>query len=167
VKTQTLWNVKEAIEGLEVLLHFLNPNTAPLEPAITAAIYYLKALQRVPAPVHFCNGCSTAQVSDPNKVCDACRNAAPKDDVTAVIAERGKVYGDPSHSHVNIGLEWTGLIQQHYGLKLDHPLPGWLVELMMVTFKCHRAARVFHQDNYTDAKAYLSFAEKDQQETKP
>lgn len=84
-------------------------------------------------------------------------------DVDAVIAERGKVYGDPSQSHANIGLEWTGLIQQHYGLKLDHPLPGWLVELMMVVFKCHRAARVFHQDNYTDAKAYLSFAEKDQQ----
>ena len=46
-------------------------------------------------------------------------------------------------------------------------LPGWLVELMMVVFKCHRAARVFHQDNYTDAKAYLSFAEQDQQKARP
>ena len=82
--------------------------------------------------------------------------------IDQTIAERGKIYGDPSLSHQNIGLSWTGLIQQHYGIKLDHPLPDWMVELMMVAFKVHRAARVYHADNYVDAKAYLKFAEEDQ-----
>ena len=86
----------------------------------------------------------------------------PVDTVLATIAERGKVYGDPALSHHNIGLSWTGLLQQHYGFKLDHPLPDWLVELMLVAFKVHRAARVFHADNYVDARAYLKFAEEDQ-----
>ncbi len=84
--------------------------------------------------------------------------------VAQTIAQRGKVYGDPSLSHENIGLSWTGLIQQHYGIRLDHPLPGWLVELMMVNFKTHRASRVFHEDNYVDAAAYLGFAEADQKQ---
>jgi len=55
------------------------------------------------------------------------------------------------------------MIQQHYGIRLDHPLPDWLVELMMVQFKCQRSARVYHGDNYVDARAYLQFAEQDQQ----
>lgn len=84
------------------------------------------------------------------------------DTVLATIRERGKIYGDPALSHHNIGLSWTGLIQQHYGMKLDHPLPDWLVELMLVAFKVHRAARVYHSDNYVDARAYLKFAEEDQ-----
>lgn len=85
------------------------------------------------------------------------------DVVQATIAERGKVYGDATLSHENIGLAWTALIQQHYQIRLDHAMPSWLVELMMVSFKVHRAARVFHADNYVDARAYLQFAEKDQQ----
>lgn len=85
--------------------------------------------------------------------------------VTETITERGKVYGDPCLSHVNIGLAWTGMIQQHYGLRLDHPLPPWLVELMMVQFKCQRAARVYHADNFVDAHAYLQFAEAGQAKT--
>ena len=79
--------------------------------------------------------------------------------VNEVIGERGKIYGEPHLSHANIGLSWTGLIQQHYGIRLDHPLPDYLVELMMVAFKVHRSARVFHADNFVDAKAYLAFAE--------
>jgi hypothetical protein len=90
-------------------------------------------------------------------------DSACVDQVLATIKERGKIYGDPALSHHNIGLTWTGLIQQHYGIRLDHPLPAWLVELMMVAFKVHRSARVFHADNYVDAKAYLKFAEEDQE----
>lgn len=82
-----------------------------------------------------------------------------EDIVTATIAERGKIYGDPRESHANIGLSWTGLIQQHYGIKLDHPLPPSLVAQMMVAFKMQRAARVYHADNYVDAHAYTQFAE--------
>jgi hypothetical protein len=83
-----------------------------------------------------------------------------------IIAERSKVYGDSRLSHENIGLSWTALIQQHYGMTLTHPLPDWLVELMMVAFKLNRSARTFHADNYLDAKAYLHFAETDQKVSK-
>jgi len=82
--------------------------------------------------------------------------------VEQTIQERGKVYGDPSLSHENIGLAWTGLIQQHYQIRLPHALPDWLVELMMVQFKANRAARVFHEDNFVDLMAYSGFAEENQ-----
>ena len=84
------------------------------------------------------------------------------DIISTTIAERGKVYGDPSLSHENIGLSWTGIIQQHYGMKLPHVMPDYLVELLMVAFKTHRAARVYHADNYVDLAAYAKFAEADQ-----
>ena len=93
-------------------------------------------------------------------------NGALHDIVSATIAERGKVYGDPQDSHENIGLSWTGLIQQHYGIKLEHPLPSHLVAQMMVCFKMQRAARVYHGDNYVDARAYLQFAEDGQRKKK-
>lgn len=82
--------------------------------------------------------------------------------LAAIRAERGKVYGDPELSHANIGLAWTALIQQHYGLKLDHPLPSWLVSQMMVSFKMQRASRVYHEDNYADAGNYARFAQESQ-----
>lgn len=85
--------------------------------------------------------------------------------VEATIAERGKVYGDPFQSHTNIGLAWTGLLQQHYGITLDHPLPAALVAQMMVAFKIQRSARVYHADNYTDLAAYSKFAEDFQKRT--
>jgi hypothetical protein len=84
-------------------------------------------------------------------------------EISSVMIERGKVYGEPHLSHENIGLAWTGLIQQHYGMRLDHPLPSWLVEMMMASFKIHRASRVFHADNFLDCRAYLAFAEHGQQ----
>ena len=82
--------------------------------------------------------------------------------VSSTIEERGKIYGDPAMSHTNIGLSWTGLLQQHYGQELSHPIPGWLVELMMCAFKIHRSSRVYHEDNYTDLAAYARFAREDQ-----
>jgi hypothetical protein len=85
--------------------------------------------------------------------------------LAALEAERGKVYSDPKLSHTNIGLSWTGLIQQHYGITLDHPLPPELVALMMVTFKCQRSARVYHADNYDDLHVYGNFAERFQKPT--
>ena len=84
------------------------------------------------------------------------------DIVEKTIEERGKIYGDPALSHENIGLAWTGLIQQHYQIRLEHPIPSWLVSLMMVDFKASRSARVFHEDNFVDLRAYCKFAEQDQ-----
>ena len=83
-------------------------------------------------------------------------------DLNRIKAERQAVYGDPQQSHENIGLSWTGLIQQHYGLRLDHPLPSWLVAQMLVVFKIQRAARVYHRDNYDDAVNYMDFASEGQ-----
>lgn len=81
----------------------------------------------------------------------------------AILEERGVIYGEPSHSHRNIGLGWTALIQQHYQIRLDHPLPEFLVELMMVVFKANRSAlgNVHHEDNYDDLDAYARFARQD------
>lgn len=79
--------------------------------------------------------------------------------VADVVAERGKVYGDPYESHRNIGLTWTALIQQAYGIELPHPMPASLVALMMAAFKVQRSARVFKEDNYIDLSAYAGFAQ--------
>jgi hypothetical protein len=86
-----------------------------------------------------------------------------KQTVDEVVNERGKVYGDPYQSHKNIGLSWTALIQQHYGIDLDHPIPPALVAQLMVVFKMNRSAVVFKADNYIDAAAYAGFAEDFQQ----
>jgi len=83
--------------------------------------------------------------------------------LAALEAERGKIYGPPRPSHANIGLSWTGLIQQHYGITLPHPIPDFLVALMLDHFKGQRSARVFHQDNYDDKHVYAGFAERFQQ----
>jgi len=85
------------------------------------------------------------------------------DIVSETVKERSKIYGEPHLSHENIGLAWTGMLQQHYGIRLDHPLPPFLVELMMVSFKTHRSCRVFHADNYVDLRAYAGFAEHSQE----
>lgn len=82
------------------------------------------------------------------------------DHLQAIEEERGRVYGDPQTSHQNIGLAWTGLLQQHYGIKLDHAIPDWMVALMMVQFKVQRSALAFKQDNFDDAKVYLDFSER-------
>ena len=80
----------------------------------------------------------------------------------ALRNERGKVYGDPLLSHINIGLSWTALIQQHYGIELPHPIPSSLAALMMVAFKGQRSARVYHKDNFDDLHVYADFAEEAQ-----
>lgn len=81
------------------------------------------------------------------------------DVVDATISERTKVYGDPLLSHECIGLAFTALIQQHYGMRLGHPLPASLVARMMLALKNQRSSLVYHKDNFTDAEAYLRFSE--------
>lgn len=89
----------------------------------------------------------------------------PDDLVSRTIKERSSIYGPPVESFNNIGLAFTALLQQHYGLTLAHPIPGWLATQMMAMFKIQRAARVFHADNYVDGHAYLRFAEEGQRPT--
>jgi hypothetical protein len=80
-----------------------------------------------------------------------------------VIAERGRVYGDPYISHRAIGLAFSGLIEHHYGIMLDHPIPASLVARLLLALKNQRASLVYHADNFVDAKAYLRFSEEFQQ----
>lgn len=77
-----------------------------------------------------------------------------------LIKERGRVYGDALLGHTNIGMAWTAILQQHYGIALPNIIPPEIVALMMASLKIHRATRVFHQDNYDDAFVYLGFANK-------
>ena len=81
------------------------------------------------------------------------------DTVSETIQQRGTIYGEPHHSHTNIGLSWTGILQQHYGITLPTAIPPHVVELMMVAFKVQRSTRVYHPDNYVDLAAYARFAE--------
>lgn len=76
----------------------------------------------------------------------------------AIAAERGKVYGDPKRSHANIGLEWTGILQQYFDIELPHAIPPHVVAEMMVALKVNRSLRVHHEDNYDDRAVYTSFA---------
>jgi hypothetical protein len=46
-----------------------------------------------------------------------------KDTVSETIQQRGQIYGEPHHSHRNIGLSWTGILQQHYGITLPTAIP--------------------------------------------
>jgi hypothetical protein len=93
----------------------------------------------------------------PNSAIDA------PDKISALIEERGKIYGDPFTSHGNIGLAWTGLIQQHFNITLPNVIPPSLVAQMMAAFKVQRMARKYHADNYDDLSAYAKFAQEFQQ----
>jgi len=84
--------------------------------------------------------------------------------MTEAPGPKSHIYGLPSESHRNIGLSWTGLINQHYGIELPHPLPDWLVELMLVVFKAQRAARTYQQDTFYDMIQYAQFAYQHQRE---
>lgn len=80
--------------------------------------------------------------------------------------ERGKQYGEGTFAHTNLGLEWTGLIQNHYRITLSHPLPPDLVLLMFAASKANRAAcpTPLHDDNYDDGKVYFEMARKAKEE---
>ena len=84
------------------------------------------------------------------------------DIVSKTIEERGKTYGEPQESMRNIGVAWTAILQQHYGIKLEHEIPAWVAANMLVAFKLQRTLKGWHEDNYIDAEAYLRFAKEGQ-----
>jgi len=79
-----------------------------------------------------------------------------------IFEERGSLYGEGTEAHTNLGLIWTGLIQNHYRIKLPYPLPPDLVLLMFVGSKANRAAchTTLLDDNYDDGKIYMEMARK-------
>jgi len=86
-------------------------------------------------------------------------------DLTALIESRSERYGPPNESMRNIGLMVTGILQQHYGIELPHPVPGNIAALIMALVKINRASYAFTQDSYDDAKSFLRFAESIQART--
>ena len=81
------------------------------------------------------------------------------DETELLIEERGKIYGDIKTNWDNIGKMWTGLLQQHYKIKLSHDIPADLGCLMMVALKASRSVNgVYHKDNFDDGTAYLKMA---------
>lgn len=82
-------------------------------------------------------------------------------DVDKIREERSKTYGGCKPNHDNLGLVFTGILQQHYQIEMPHPLPGHVVALMMAALKATRASNPFgfNADNYLDGKAYFAIAE--------
>lgn len=87
--------------------------------------------------------------------------ASPQDRIQAVQAERGAAYGDSTFGHTNLGLLWTALLQNHYGIEFDHPIPPSVVLTMLVAHKCNRMVLSGLQtDNFLDCASYADLAEK-------
>jgi len=78
----------------------------------------------------------------------------------AVHANRAQKYGEHCESHINLGLAWTGLLQNHYRIKLPHPVPAFLVEIMFIANKLNRICTdPLEPDHYIDARVYTNLAE--------
>lgn len=77
-----------------------------------------------------------------------------------IRTKRERFYGAAKVNHDNIGLQFTGILQQHYGIKLPHAVPGHLVALFQCMVKANRAATplAFNPDNYVDGQAYFEIA---------
>lgn len=91
------------------------------------------------------------------------KQLSEEDRLKALEEERGKVYGKPRASHRNIGLSWTAIIQQYYGIELPHPIPDHVTAKMMVAFKNQRGLRVWHPDSGDDLRVYADFGDRFQQ----
>lgn len=82
--------------------------------------------------------------------------------VEEVLKQRGEEYGDAENCHRAIGQTWAGILTQHIGCKIED-IPPHIVSLMMVAFKCVRAANPningYNQDNYIDIHGYATIAE--------
>ena len=80
--------------------------------------------------------------------------------VKAIREERAKKYGDATFGHANLGLMWTGLLQNHYGITLKHPLPSEMVLVMMAMGKANRVAveKKYDVDHFEDGMNYFQLA---------
>ena len=72
-------------------------------------------------------------------------------------------YGDSYEGHRNLGIVWTGLLQNCFqGLRFPKPIPADVVMLMMAAAKINRAVtsnKPVNQDNFVDGRNYLTLAE--------
>jgi hypothetical protein len=89
-------------------------------------------------------------------------------EVEQVKHDRQTIYGDPRENHTGIAQAWAGILQPwHEEIRRGDALPPHVVALLMVLLKANRMRRVFHKDNYVDARAYMDFAQEWQQQSPP
>lgn len=82
-----------------------------------------------------------------------------EDRLEGIMKERDAVYGDASRILSNTGLAVTALIQQHYGIVLDHPLPVHIMCEINILIKVMRVANPgFHRDSLDDQIGYAKLA---------
>lgn len=80
--------------------------------------------------------------------------------LSAIMEERGEIYGNAVITHVDIAQIWTGLLAD----KLKQDISAEEVALMFVTFKALRAAKtarsgLARDDNYDDMHNYATIAQ--------
>lgn len=79
----------------------------------------------------------------------------------AIWKDRNIVYGDSTVANTQLGLIWTAMIQQHYGIELPHPIPADLALLLQAGMKlCRLARKPDHEDSQKDALVYMKLASK-------
>lgn len=88
-----------------------------------------------------------------------------RDQAATEIEDRRKKYGPAEAAHAAFGKVVTALIEQHYGIELDHAIPAHLAALIQVGSKIVRAAAPTpcHEDNYVDGIGYLIIAQEAEQ----
>ena len=82
-------------------------------------------------------------------------------DEARVVAERNALYGDATKGHANLGLCWSGILQNHYGIRLSHPIPASVVLLMLSANKINRAVLPTSGklDDFVDMRNYARLSE--------
>lgn len=75
-----------------------------------------------------------------------------------VLQDREGSYGDAGESHRLLGHSWTALLEKHYGIELDHPIPSHVVLLMQAENKIHRAVQSAKKDDFVDGRNYIRLA---------
>ncbi|HKP00895.1 MAG TPA: DUF6378 domain-containing protein, partial [Nitrospiraceae bacterium] len=78
--------------------------------------------------------------------------------VAQIIKERSDKYGPPDTSYYHLANIWTQLLENHYGMKLEHAIPPRVAALMMVAVKTLRATSSPALDNHVDLAAFNQFA---------
>jgi uncharacterized Zn finger protein (UPF0148 family) len=120
-----------------------------------------------PEGVIFCGGCA-ARLSvpqpkaaqgptAPEKTREEASTAAR---LEAIRREREADYGDKLTNFRTLGCQITGILEQHYNIKLPHPVPPSIAALILVEVKTNRIARPqAKQDSFDDAVNYINIVE--------
>ena len=105
---------------------------------------------------------ATAHSSQPHwpKSSGPSRTPLLSPEVAATVESRSMKYGEPIQFYASLARMWHAILTQATGVKM--PLDTSTVCLMMAALKILRASHRWHDDNYVDAAAFLSFAQQAQ-----